>query len=138
MLTHESKEIARRYFTHWLASKGLGPTELFDREYRFHDPNNPNGLNLDEYRNYTIKFFQAFPNAQFTIADVVAEGDKVVTHYRVHATQAAEWISNIPITGKSFTIEGFELHRIKDGRITEQWSLFDQAGTFRQLEETKH
>lgn len=133
MSVPENKEIAGRYFTDWLASKGLGPTDLFDSAYHFHDSNNPNGLNLDEYRRYTVKFFQAFPDAKFAITDVVAEGDKVVTRYKLHATQTAQWIANIPVTGKSFTIEGFEMHRIKERRITEQWSLFDQAGTFRQL-----
>jgi steroid delta-isomerase-like uncharacterized protein len=133
MSTEATKAVARRYFDDYLANKGVGGDDLFGENYQFYNPIVPDPLNLRAYHDFTVKFFGAFPDARFRVEDVIAEGDKVVTRYTLRATQAGPWISDIPVTGKPFTIQGFEIHRIADGRIVEQWSQFDLAGALRQL-----
>ena len=77
-------------------------------------------------------FRSAFPNIAHTIEDQIAEGDKVVTRLRAHATHEGE-LMGLPPSGKEVTIEGISIWRIADGKIKERWFNYDALGLMRQL-----
>jgi predicted ester cyclase len=77
-------------------------------------------------------FRSAFPDIAHTIEDQVAEGDKVVTRLRAHATHTGDLMGIAP-TGKGVTIEGISIWRIADGKIEECWFNYDALGLMRQL-----
>ena len=60
------------------------------------------------------------PDAQLTVEDLIAEGDKVVTRYTVR-------------TASSATTTGIWIDRIQDNRVVESWVDWDRLGFFRQL-----
>ena len=60
------------------------------------------------------------PDAQLTIEDLIAEGDKVVTRYSVR-------------TASSATTTGIWIDRIQHNRVVESWVDWDRLGFFRQL-----
>src|SRR5262249_9784962 len=122
------------YFDEHLAvRRGVGGEDLFAHNYRHYNPGLLEPLDLEGHQDITIRFFAAFPDARFSVEDVIAEGDRVVSRYTLRATQAGPWLLDIPVTGKSFTIQGVEIHRVAGGTIVEQWSQFDLAGALRQL-----
>src|SRR5262245_58167106 len=123
MSTEENRAVARRYFDEHLAvRRGVGGEDLFAQNYRHYNPGIPDPLALKGHQDITVKGCAAFPAARFSVEDVIAEGDRVVSRYTLRATQAGQWLLDIPVTGKSFTIQGMEIHRVADGRIVEQWS----------------
>jgi predicted ester cyclase len=77
-------------------------------------------------------FRGAFPDIAHTIEDQVAEGDKVVTRLRAHATHKGE-LMGIPPTGEEVTIEGISIWRIANGKIKECWVNYDALGLLQQL-----
>ena len=77
-------------------------------------------------------FRQGFPDVVSTIEDIIAEGDKVVAHWRARATHQGEYMS-IPPTGKEVEFTGISLYRIEAGKIAESWTAEDELGLMRQI-----
>jgi len=77
-------------------------------------------------------FLNAFPDATFTIDDMIAEGDQVVTKKTFTGTHREEFFG-IPATGKPVTLQFVDIMRVRDGRITEHWLSMDQLSLMQQL-----
>jgi steroid delta-isomerase-like uncharacterized protein len=74
----------------------------------------------------------AFPDWQFELLALVAEGDRVVAHMPYSGTHRAAIVGVEP-TGRRCTVDEIVIFRIAEGRIAEAWEVFDEAGMWRQL-----
>jgi steroid delta-isomerase-like uncharacterized protein len=74
----------------------------------------------------------AFPDTQFTVEDLIVEGDKAVVRWTARGTHQQE-LMGIPPTGKQATVTGIDIYRIKNGMTAEHWGNFDQLGLLQQL-----
>lgn len=74
----------------------------------------------------------AFPDVQMTIEDMIAEGDKVAVRYTFRGTQQGE-TQGIPPTGKYVNVPGIFICRCRDGKIVEEWDIWDDLGLLQQL-----
>jgi predicted ester cyclase len=81
---------------------------------------------------YLFGFLNAFPDCQFTIDDMVAEGDQVVTKKTFRGTHTGEF-AGIPATGKKVELQFVDIMRVRDGRIVEHWLSMDQLSFMQQL-----
>jgi steroid delta-isomerase-like uncharacterized protein len=77
-------------------------------------------------------FLNAFPDARFTVDDMIAEGDQVVTKKTFTGTHEDEFFG-IPATGRPVTLQFVDIMRVRDGRITEHWLCMDQLSFMQQL-----
>ena len=77
-------------------------------------------------------YLTAFPTMELSIDEQVAEGDSVVTRVTISGTFDGP-MGDIPPTGKSATIQVTTMSHIRDGRIVEEWEVFDQLGMLQQL-----
>jgi len=74
----------------------------------------------------------AFPDAQWVIKDMVAEGDKVVVFQEFQGTHQGTF-QHIPATGKHVTGEGIVKYELKDGKIISSEVLTDRLGFLQAL-----
>ena len=81
---------------------------------------------------YLGAFLSGFPDSQFTIDDMIAEGDQVVTKKTFTGTHTAEF-AGIPATGKRVTLQFVDIMRVRDGQIVEHWLSMDQLSFMQQL-----
>ena len=83
-----------------------------------------------------IEFFSylrnAFPDLHFTIDDMIAENDRVVTHYTVRGTHKGEF-KGIPATGKQIAVKGTDIDRLVDSKVVECWANLDWLSLLQQL-----
>src|ERR671911_937402 len=63
----------------------------------------------------------AISNASVVVEDQIAQGDKVVTRFTVHATHDRGEIMGLAPTGRELVFMPFDIHRIEGGRIAEEW-----------------
>jgi predicted ester cyclase len=77
-------------------------------------------------------FFNAFPDCRWTIDDMIAEGDQVVTKKTFTGTHTGDF-GEIPATGKRVTLQFVDIMRVSDGRIVEHWLSMDQLSFMQQL-----
>lgn len=83
-------------------------------------------------KQFILGFRAGFPDAVFTIEDVVAENDLVAGRWTMRGTHTGEF-NGIPATGRPVTLAGFSLLRIQDGQFAELWHLEDDLAILRQL-----
>jgi steroid delta-isomerase-like uncharacterized protein len=77
-------------------------------------------------------FAQAYPDATFTIDDMIAEGDQVVTKKTMSGTNTGDF-AGVPATGRRVTIQFVDIMRVRDGRIVQHWNIIDQLSWLTQL-----
>jgi steroid delta-isomerase-like uncharacterized protein len=77
-------------------------------------------------------FFRAFPDMQFTVEDVVVEGNKVAARYYWTGTHQGDFVG-VAATGKQVTVTGLDLWQLRDGKCIEHWNQEDALGLLQQL-----
>jgi steroid delta-isomerase-like uncharacterized protein len=77
-------------------------------------------------------FAAAYPDAHYTVDDMIAEGDQVVTKKTLSGTNQGDF-AGIPATGKHVTLQFVDIMRVRDGRIVEHWLCMDQLSWMQQL-----
>ena len=69
---------------------------------------------------------------EFTIHDMVAEGDEVVARLTTTARHTGTFMGIEP-TGRRYSIDEIHIFRLRDGQVTEHWHQFDTATLLAQL-----
>ena len=87
---------------------------------------------LEAYKQFISTFLTAFPDTHFTIEDVIAEGDTVVTRQTFRGTHAGDF-DRIPPTGKQVTASAIDITLVANGKRVEQWFNGDDLGLLQQL-----
>jgi serine phosphatase RsbU (regulator of sigma subunit)/ketosteroid isomerase-like protein len=83
------------------------------------------GSTREDFKRSVTEILDAFSIMSFTIEEQVAEGDTVVTKYTERSVIKGEFVG-LPPTRTEENFEGIYIHRISDGKITQEWS---QANT---------
>ena len=86
----------------------------------------------EAYKQFLSMYMTAFPDLQFTIEDMIAEGDTVVVRYTTRGTHQGNFMG-IPPTGKQVSGTGIFIDRIVNGKAVEQWINGDDLGLLQQL-----
>jgi steroid delta-isomerase-like uncharacterized protein len=76
--------------------------------------------------------YNAFPDLELEIVDMVAEGDKVVVRFQAPGTHTGTF-AGIEPTGKRAVWKGLVMYHVVDGMITEAWANWDDWGLLEQL-----
>jgi steroid delta-isomerase-like uncharacterized protein len=74
----------------------------------------------------------AFPDMHYTVEELVAEGDTVVTRVTVSGTHRGP-LQGIPPTGRSIRQAQMHFIRFRDGKVVEHRAVRDDLGLMRQL-----
>jgi steroid delta-isomerase-like uncharacterized protein len=129
-----NKASARRFYEDvWNKGNVALIDELVAPQHVQHDPNNPNTApGPAGIRQLVSLYRSAFPDAHFTIEDILAAGDKVVVRVTATGTQERA-LPGVPATGKRVSATGISITRYKDGKAAETWIVFDFLGMFQQL-----
>jgi predicted ester cyclase len=93
-------------------------------------PGLPSGVEGLKQRHAAL--FVAFPDFEIFIAEMIAEGDKVVAPLTVTGTHRAELFGIAP-TGRTMSYEGIDIMRVTNGLIVEHWAAFDHLALMQQL-----
>lgn len=132
-MSEANKALVRR----WLAEMDKRNLHIVDElvavDYIDHNPPIPDlAPGREGVKQANALLLAAFPDAKHTIADQIAEGDKVVTRMTVQGTFLGEYLG-IPPNGKRITAEGIMIHRIAGGQLVEHWAMADNLRLFQQL-----
>jgi predicted ester cyclase len=106
--------------------------ECYPPDFVWHGPDQ-DIRGYEQAKQMSSTFLAAFPDAQITDEDVIAEGEKVVRRYTTHATHQGETEMFGPPTGRQIELKGITIHRIEGGKIVEEWESFDNLSMMKQL-----
>jgi hypothetical protein len=71
-----------------------------------------------------------FPDGQFAVKEMIAEGDKVILIWEMTGTHEGELLGR-PATGRKITVSGYEVVQFKNGKMV---AHYDNHGTQTVLE----
>jgi predicted ester cyclase len=135
MSLDENKALIRRYI------KAIDDNQTSDwsilDEYISDDfvAHNPpvSGVSLDrEGMKQAAEIFRVATPGTHEIGMQVAEGDLVVSQITGRGVHAGELLG-IPPTNKEVETDGIAIHRIRDGKIVEYWSVTDIVRVLQQV-----
>jgi steroid delta-isomerase-like uncharacterized protein len=101
--------------------------------YRYHDTSVV-GDPVDHatYMARNAGFARAFPDRNVRIEDLIATGDRVVARAVLHATHTGP-LGDIAPTGRKVRLASTIIYRFAQGRVVEEWELFDKLGMYQQI-----
>ena len=135
-MSEENKTKVRR-----LLEEGVGQgkvdvvDEVLHSDFVCYDPNSEAGeiRGADTIKGEIEYFRTAAPDLTYTVEDQVAEGDKVVSRYRVSGTHQGEFFG-VPGTGNRVEFTGIQIDRFDEsGKMVEEWPEYDLLGAMRQI-----
>ena len=138
MSTEQNKAIVRRFFEEVFNTGNFDRLdELFAPDFTGHGlASQGAGTGPDKVRHTVLHFRHAFPDIQFRVEEMIAEGDKVVVRVSFRGTHQGEFMG-IPATGKLVHVSGVELARLENGKIIEEgWHYMDEQALLHQLKGT--
>jgi len=98
-----------------------------------HDPATPDAAPGPEGSKTLIQMYRgAFSDLEFTIDEIISDGDFVVTRWSSRGTNDGE-LGGMPPTGRTITSSGITIDKIVDGKIVESWTQWDNLGLMQQL-----
>jgi predicted ester cyclase len=125
-------QTARRYAAFWntgdeaYAKLALSP-EFIDRTLPDGRPQGPDGP-LQASKGFRA----AVPDLRAEIDDLVVAGDRASVHLHFHGHFTGQF-QNLKGKGQTVDFQAFDLYRVKDGRIVENWHLEDNLTLLKQL-----
>jgi steroid delta-isomerase-like uncharacterized protein len=130
--TETNKAVVRRFYQEvFTQGKITVADEICSADYVDHDPTNPAGT-LAGLKQTAVEMQRAFPDVQWTVDDLIAEGDKIAARVTMHGTQQGD-LMGIPASGRSVMASNFDIIRFEDSKVVEHWGLFDSLGMLQQL-----
>ena len=135
MSSEENKELIRRYMravddnqtSDWSVLE-----EYIAEDFVAHNPTIP-GVSLDrEGMKQASEIFRVATPGRHEIGMQIAEDDLVVSQISGRGVHAGELLG-IPATNKEVETDGIAIHRIREGKIVEYWSVTDIARVLQQV-----
>lgn len=127
-----NKNLVRRYYeinTH--GSQGIEEvvTDNFvDHHFPPTLPPGPEGVK----QFFTNVLGSVFSDMCIVHDEVIAEGDKVITKFALHAKHTAEF-AGIPAKNNAVVCPAYSMFRVENGKLAEGWEIADLPSLFEQM-----
>ncbi len=135
MSTQDKNKDTVRQFYERVINKGdyeLAPSILVPSFWDHgNPPDGPKGL--EGLKQFLSMLASAFPDIRVDIEEMLAEGDLVAVRIKVSGTHKGTLLGKFPASGKHAVWTGMDFLKLKDGKITERWSVRDLLGLMQQI-----
>jgi len=132
-MSEENKAIFRRLLEEfWVKGKLDVADELLAPDFVYHESCAEEPIDLEAYKQDVMGYVSSCSDIQATVEDIVAEGDKVAVRYTWSGIHNGGLLG-APPTDKRLTIRLISILRIADGKIVDEWDMYDSLDMNRQL-----
>jgi steroid delta-isomerase-like uncharacterized protein len=132
-MSEENKALARRWVEILTQGNFDVAEEIYAPDFVAHDPAMPEDVRGVEGRKEFYNMYRsAFPDAEITIEEQVAEGNTVATRWTGRGTHQGE-LMGVPPSGNRAEVVGITISRIEGGKIVEEWDIYDALGMMQQI-----
>ncbi|KAF9949973.1 hypothetical protein BGZ72_008273 [Mortierella alpina] len=110
-----------------MAEKLIAPNAVF------HVPGNPEPMSGPAGYLAIIGMMRAgFPDIQWTLEEMVAEGDRVAARFIMNGTHQGTFFG-VPPTGKKISVQAMNMYRLSNGMFIEEYGQPDMLGLLKQI-----
>ncbi|MGB0572800.1 MAG: ester cyclase [Alphaproteobacteria bacterium] len=133
MSLEDNKAVARRFFEEFTDGNLDAVADLMHAEHVFHFPLLPGPVDKPAHVAGQAAVKAAFPDYAMEVTEQIAEEDMVFNRLRVTGTHVGEFMGR-PGSGKTFAVATFNVMRISDGQVVDEWDEFDTVEFLTQLD----
>jgi predicted ester cyclase len=111
--------------------------EVYHENFEFHGPAGRELYGRGDYTAFVLSLLAAFPDARFSIDHLYwnedgSGGYRTSMRWSLVGTHDGDGIYGEP-TGTRFRLWGLTQHLIRDGRLVEEWTLFNEFSLLKRL-----
>jgi steroid delta-isomerase-like uncharacterized protein len=110
-----------------LAAELISPDAIFHVPGRHEPMRGPAG-----YLAIIQMMREGFPDIQWTLEEMIAEGDKVAARFTMRGTHLGTFFGT-PSTGKKIVVQALNIYRLSRGQIIEETGQPDLLGLLQQI-----
>ena len=119
----ENKKLARDFFEQiWNQGDESAIDRFIAEDAAGNDPKF--GVGRESFRLQWRKWRIAFPDINFAIEELVAEGDVVVSRWKLTGTHLGQYLDK-SATGKKISVDGVSIDRLKEGMVVSGFDAWD-------------
>jgi steroid delta-isomerase-like uncharacterized protein len=128
----EYKDLIRQFFEHiWNQGDESAIDRFIADDAMGNDPEF--GTGRDSFRLQWRKWREGFPDINFDVKEVIAEGNIVVTRWHLTGTHLGEFLGKAA-TGNRVSVEGVCIDRIENGMVVSGFDAWDSLNFQKQIE----
>lgn len=133
----DNLQIVKEYIEEIENKGNINSTDKFlDPHFQVHSLHqNPQPVGSEQPKTYQEALQQSqktLSKSRKIIKDIFAQNDKVVVVWTTNAVNTGDFMGN-PTTNKNVTYSGISIYRLANGKIIEQWYVWDRLGLYEQL-----
>ena len=127
-----NEALVRRFFEEFCNQRrGELAEEIVAADYVSHGPQAPPALGPDEVRE-RVRLYQESIEGHWAVEEIFSTGDRVVARWTGSGTHRGE-LMGIEPTGRPISVDAISIFRVTDGKIAEEWTVWDALGLLQQV-----
>jgi steroid delta-isomerase-like uncharacterized protein len=131
------KAFMERFFAEAINKRDISRLDEFCApDYKWHGADNSEALGeamgFDEYVRVCGSFFDAFPDFQVDIKEILVDGDRACIRY-VEGGTHEQAFAGVEATGKRTTWSGIGIFHLREGKIHEEWLQSNMETKLREM-----
>lgn len=131
-MPQENETLVRRFFEEFCNQRrGEVADELIAEEYVAHGPQAPPAEGPDGVRE-RVGLYQEAVDGHWHVEEIRSAGDRVIARWTGTGTHRGELMGTQP-TGLPITVDAISVFRIANGKIAEEWTVWDALGLLQQV-----
>ncbi len=129
----KAEAVAQRFYSEVCDKHNIAMIDtLVDAAFMDHSPDMGYTADIAGLKKDFAELYIAYPDLSIKSDFMITEGDLVSAHVIMTGTNSGP-MGDMPATNKKVKVEGVDILRVKDGKITEHWGYMDQAKMMEQL-----
>ncbi len=133
-MTTEKNKLTMHRFTEFIntaseqmAAELISPIAIFHVPSRDEPMMGPSG-----YLSVIAMMRAGFPDIQWTLEELIAEGDKIAARFTMRGTHQGAFFG-VPATGRKIEVQAMNFYRFEKGQIVEERGQPDLLGLLQQI-----
>lgn len=133
MTAENNKQLMKRFVEFINTANEQLSNELISQNATFYVPGNPEPMRGPGGYLAIIEMMRSgFPDIQWTLDDMVAEGDKVAARFTMRGTHSGTFFG-VSATGRLIEVKAMNFYRFTNGQIVEEHGMPDMLGLLHQI-----
>lgn len=131
-MTAANETLVRRFFEEFCNQRRAEVAdELIADDYISHGPQSPPAEGPDGARD-RVGLYQDAVDGHWNVEEIVSAGDRVIARWTGTGTHRGELMGVSP-TGLPISVDAISIFRVSDGKIAEEWTVWDALGLLQQI-----
>ena len=130
----QMKQTAQRFLEMWFSGKTEGIAEIVGDNFKSNIPMpGVSSTGIQQLKDMIAKSTGAFTDNKTEELHLIAEGDRVVAHYRWKGVNSGSMGEGMPATNKPIDVHTVDVLRFENGKVVEHWGYMEEFKMMEQL-----